>query len=174
MADDESFIAQHFQRLSNLFYLMVGLPLLAFAWVYLNLAVLNPPGFFEHPVYAWFWHVPVLLLIIGLMAGTYIRHRGHLSNYFSQADKEPQLQSLEKKVEVFYQLSLQKYLMLTGAVLLAVLSLYLSGHRGYAALYGVLLLIFSVSRPSPERFGRELKLKKEEVVEVKEELKVLR
>ena len=172
MADNESFIVQRFQRLSNLFYLMVGLPLLAFAWIYLNMATLNPPVFFEHPVYAWFWHLPVLLVMAGLTVGAYLWHRRQLKNYFSFAGKEQA--DLEEKMEVFYRVSMGKYLMLTGAVLLAVLSLYLSGHGGYTALCGVLLLIFSVSRPTPQRLGRELRLKKEEKETVKEELKQLR
>ncbi|WP_017731591.1 hypothetical protein [Nafulsella turpanensis] len=170
----ETFIAQRFQRLSNLFYLMVGLPLLCFGWVYLNLQGLSTPALFDHPVYAWFWHVPAVLLIVGLTAGAYILYRGRLKNYFSAAGKEPSLQRLENRVEVFYELSLRKYLMLTVAVLLAVLSLYLSGHKGYAAIYGILLLIFSVSRPTARGLNRDLKLNKEERLIVHEALKQLR
>lgn len=174
MAENESFIAQMFLRLTNLFYLMVGLSLLAFGWVYLNGSAIHPAAFFEHPVYAWFWHLPVFLLIVGLTAGAWVRYRKQLKKFFSESDTSPSLYGLKEKAEVFYRISLTKYLMLTAAGLLTILSLYISGHGIYTAIFGIQVLIFSISRPGGESFARDLKLNKEERGVVREELKKLR
>lgn len=167
-------IASRFQRLSSLFYLMVGLHLVAFSWVYLNLKFWTPRYFFQSPEGAVAGHVAIVGLTIGLAVLAIVRYRQRHQEMAPFAEGKEGVEALEKKVQLFYEASLQKYVFLTGATLLVVLGFYLSLNEFYVPLYAIALILFSINQPTAERLGRDMQLKKEEREMLNEELKQLK
>lgn len=185
-------VARRFEDLTNLFYLMVALPLVGFIWVYLNLREMQPWGYFKDPSWSVFLHVALLVpaLLLGLLA--FVQYRKRFNGLEVRADELPAGDSsgdsrsidsrsadsrnneeqlsreLDHKLDVFRAASLQKYMLLTASTVLVVIGFYLSAEEFYGALYGLMIIIFSVHRPTPERFGRDMRLKKEERKAVRE------
>lgn len=188
--------ARRFEELTNLFYLMVALPLVAFIWVYLNLRDLQPWGYFADPFWRVFVHVALLALALALGVLAFVQYRKRFSglepeaengtsansrprgvkgfsdhassqskasdNGSSQAEGGMLSPQLSRKFEVFKSASMQKYLLLTASTVLVVLGYYLSAEEVYGAFYAVMIIIFSVHRPTPDRFMRDMRLAKED------------
>lgn len=203
-------VARRFENLTNLFYLMVGLPLVAFIWVYLNLKQLQPLGYFADPSVRIYLHIALLALALALGLLAFLQYRkrfdglepsrqesadgnvnerdadkdglhhkdaprwnslnGDSQNRDSRKDVPRLSPQLNRKFEVFRTASMQKYLLLTASTVLVVLGYYLSAEEYYGAFYGILIVIFSVHRPTPERFMRDMRLKKEERQALREAL----
>lgn len=158
---ESNYVARKFENLSNLFYLMVGLPLLAFTWVYLNLKTISPWRYFEDPTAEIFLHAVILSAATFFVGAAFLQYRRRLSA-LEGAEDVPKAESLEEKTERFVQASLRKYLMLTAGTVLVVLGFYLSTAEFYVPVYTVLLVIFSITRPTPEKMGKDMGMKKEE------------
>lgn len=171
---EHSPIASRFQRLSSLFYLMVGLHLVAFSWVYLNLKFWTPRFFFQSPEGAVAGHVAIVGLAIVLGVLAVVRYRQRYGEMTTLAEEREGMKALEKKVQLFYEASLRKYIFFTAATLLLVLGFYLSLNEFYVPLYAIALILFSINQPTAERIGRDMQLTKEEREMLKEELKRLK
>lgn len=190
-------VARRFEDLTNLFYLMVGLPLVAFIWVYLNLKQLQPLGYFADPSLRIYLHIALLALALALGLLAFLQYRKRFdglepdreepagadflvrdssshsahngdsrsgdSRSVDSPDEAPRLSpQIIRKFELFRAASMQKYLLLTASTVLVVLGYYLSAEEYYGAFYGILIVIFSVHRPTPERFIRDMRLNKED------------
>lgn len=190
-------ISRRFEDLTNLFYLMVGLPLVGFSWVYLNLKQIQPWGYFADPSLQIYLHAALLLLglALGVLAFVQYRKRFHgleprmdelddrvssrdgfrpgndpvsdsrsidSRSGDSRNDGLPLSRPIIRKLEVFKTAAIEKYLLLTASTIIVIIGFYLSAAEFYGALYGVLIIIFSVHRPTPERFMRDMRLTKEE------------
>lgn len=168
---DASPVAALFQRLTSIYYLMVGLPLLAFSWIYLNLTLWEPWYFFDNSAVGTVGHIVLIGLAIGLAVIGIIRYR----RYFKQLEALPPgmeaTEALEWKVSAFFKASIQQCLFFTASTLLVVLGFYLSLQQFYVPLYAVLLVLFSFNRPSPERIAEDMRMKKEERLTLQEELR---
>jgi hypothetical protein len=160
-------LPSRFEDLSNLFYLMVAIPLLAFIWIYLNLQAIRPWGYFADPDYAIYVNAAMLLLALSLGVLAFVQYRRRFEGLEPEADKahgkeEGVRERLVFKFRTFKSASLQKYLLLTTCSLLVVVGYYLSAEAYYGAFYGLMIVIFSLHRPTPERFIRDMRLSKEE------------
>lgn len=159
---EHSSIANRFQRLTSFYYLMVGVPLLAFSWIYLNLKFWTPKSFFQDPETAMYGHAVFVGFAVSLAVMAFVRSR----RYYQQEGPVPPglegAEALEWKVKVFAGASVQRCLFLTASTLVVVLGFYMSLHQLYVPLYAVLLILFSVNRPSPERISSDMRMKKEE------------
>lgn len=191
-----TFVARQFENLTNIFYLMVGLPLVAFTWVYLNLQWVQPWGYFADPSWRVFLNAVILVLALALGVLAFIQYRKRYNGLEPQAgvssitssqsgdsqsidsrsidsrtDDQELSRQLIRKLEVFKSAALQKYLLLTASTVLIIIGFYLSAEEFYAALYGLMIIIFSVHRPTPERFIRDMRLGKEERQALREGLR---
>lgn len=196
--------ARRFEELTNIFYLMVALPLVAFIWVYLNLRDLQPWGYFADPFWRVFVHAAVLALALVLGVLAFVQYRKRFSglepeteepsptnfqtrnseassshksypnkasdNGSKQAEGGMLSPQLSRKFEVFKAASMQKYLLLTASTVLIVLGYYLSAEAVYGAFYGIMIIVFSVHRPTPERFMRDMRLTKKDRQTLREAL----
>lgn len=183
-------MARRFEDLTNLFYLMVGLPLVGFIWVYLNLAQIQPWGYFADPSWQVFLHAALLALALALGVMAFVQYRKRFNGLEPSTeelpsrnsrstdsrsidfrnDGQPLSRQVDRKLEVFRSAALQKYMLLTASTILVVLGFYLSAAEFYGALYGLMIIIFSVHRPTPERFARDMRLTKEERKALREAL----
>lgn len=195
-------MARRFEDLTNLFYLMVGLPLVGFSWVYLNLQQIQPRGYFADPSWQVYLHAALLLLALALGVLAFVQYRkrfhgleprmdelgggagtmgdspngdspngysrsidsrsGDSRNIDSWNDGQPLNSLIIRKLEAFRSAAIQKYLLLTASTILVIAGFYLSAAEFYGALYGLMIIVFSVQRPTPERFMRDMRLAKEE------------
>lgn len=163
----ETSVSRQFEDLTYLFYLMVAFPLVAFIWIYLNLNSIRPWGYFADPDFKVYLHAILLLLALLLAVLAFVKYRNRFYGLEPQADiphgkEEGAKQRVRQKLPVFIKAARQQHLLLTLATVLVVLGYYLSAEPYYAALYGVVIVIFSVYRPTPERFISDMRLSKEE------------
>jgi hypothetical protein len=168
---DASPIAALFQQLTSIYYLMVGLPLLAFSWVYLNLTLWEPWYFLDNSAVGTVGHIVLIGLAIGLGVMGVICYRRYLKQLEPLPPGTEATEALEWKVRVFCKVSLQQCMFLTASTLLVVLGFYVSLQQFYVPLYAVLLVFFSFNRPSPERIAEDMRMKKEERLALQEELR---
>ena len=74
----------------------------------------------------------------------------------------PNDDKLKDKLSVYFRISLIKYAILEGATIVSVVGYYLTLSNVYVGFYVVLLMIFSINRPTVYRISRDLKLEGEE------------
>lgn len=166
-----SSIAKRFQQLTSFYYLMVGIPLLAFSWIYLNMTLWFPWSFFQNSETGVYGHVILVGFAVGLAIMAFIRSRQF---YQQQGPIPPGLEgaeALDWKVKVFSGASIQKCLFLTASTLVVVVGFYLSLHQLYVPLYAILLILFSINRPSAERISSDMRMKKDEYLALVEALR---
>lgn len=154
--------ARLMETLNNLFYLMVGLSLIAFVWVYLNLPAITPNIIFSVPAYRPYLHGLFLLGSLALLIWSLVQYRKSIKDPGAFSGPENIQEKVIAKVSFFRATSLKLYLLLTLSTLLVVAGFYLSARPEYAAAYSVLLIVFSLYRPTPERMMKDMKMKKEE------------
>lgn len=159
---ESDYIARKFEKLNNLFYLMVGLPLLVFTWIYLNLKTISTWRYFEDPTAGIFLHGLILFGALYLLVFAFLRYRRDFTALEASKGASEQSENLEEKTERFFQASIRKYLMLTGSTILVIVGFYLSAEAFYAAIYSILIIAFSINRPTSDKMAKDMRLKKEE------------
>jgi protein-S-isoprenylcysteine O-methyltransferase Ste14 len=71
-------------------------------------------------------------------------------------------EELLEKVKVYSQATNQRYLILLLASLISSIGLLLSKNPVFTLLFAIVLVFFSLAKPTPDRMARLMKLKKEE------------
>jgi hypothetical protein len=148
---------QYISKISTIFYAIVGGPLMLFSIIYLRFKS-ERGGLIESfpeditPV----WHIlfPLAALLAVIAAYVYY-HR--LKKQILPAEDH------EIKLKKFYQASLVKYSILAIASLLMIASLYVTTEKIFAAGYAIVLVVFSLNRPTPYRIKKDGKLSEEEL-----------
>lgn len=155
-------VARQMETLSNLFYLMVGLSLLAFAWIYLNIKLITPNIIFSVPAYRPVLHGLILLSSLGLLIYALLQYRRRLQLPQAITAADNLSGAVEKKVSLFRAASLKMYLLLTASTFLIIGGFYLSAEPAYAVAYSVLVIVYSLHRPITDRLTKDMKMNKEE------------
>lgn len=142
-------------KLNTVFYAMVGIPLLLFVFLYLNI---NDGKVYINPLDPEIVNVllvilPVISLII-VLAGFIV--------YFKQIKVARAMEGSAAKVQAFFNASMLKYACLETGSLIAVLGYFLTSHVVFTGLYVAFLLIFSINRPTRYRMYKDLRLKQRE------------
>ncbi len=161
--NEYSSIPGKLENLNNVFYLMVGVPLLLFGWIYLNRKVLKPWYFFEDDATGAVLHI-IILVVAGFVAfRAWRKYRKELSSPdFSRASSFRDKEQILAKVNYFITASRAFYGFLTISTLMVVAGFYLSAEEFYIGAYTILLVMYSVYRPTLDRMMKEMKLSKEE------------
>lgn len=140
-------------KLINRAYLSVGLPLLAFSWIYLELLAGNiTPIATRIPVYFLMAGFSIVILVL------LVKSLRDFGAGIKDARAEPELSD---KLLSYARISLQKYLYLFVASVFAVAGLYLSASELFAAWFAVIIVIFSLANPTKDRIVADLRLKDE-------------
>lgn len=156
-------VVPELEKLTNLFFLMVGVPLVAFAWIYLNLKTINPHDIFMVPAFRPYLHAGILLLSLAIAVLAVIQYRHRFTGLEPDtSEQEGVKESLNEKVQIFKEASLKKYVLFTISTLIIIGGFYLSSEETYGAAYSILLILYSINRPTPERLVKDMRLKKEE------------
>lgn len=143
---------EYFHKLNITYYLLIAGPLVGFCYAYLQH---QAAGGLEPTVYLSWLHIS---LIIGAAVIIFIGYRSY-QRALSTIESDWLFQ---QKLKFFYRKSseLHTYFMLSNT--LAALGLYLTGEQLFAGVYAVVLVVFSLFRPTPRRIIRDLRLSKAE------------
>lgn len=141
-------------KLINQAYACVGLPLLAFSWVYLELLEGNvKPVASETLLYSLVAVVSAVILALLLKA---LRE-------FRKGVREARTESeLSDKLTLYGQVSFRKFLYLFAASVFTVAGLYLSASELFAVWFAVIVVVFSLGNPTKDRIVEDLRLKDED------------
>jgi hypothetical protein len=153
-------IKQIYETLERNVLILIAIPIPFFAVTYLN--SLNSIFSINLPEVSPFWDsfglgMVVLILIV------------HYFNFHS-AIKRIQLGNfdLQTKLALYSQATQLRFYILFVASLLCATGLLFFENAGYTIVFAVILLFFSLGKPSPDRIVRLLKLKGEEKDKVME------
>ncbi len=142
-------------KLNNLFHVLVAIPLLGFVYLYLESQVGRIQPLINNPDTVLILHYILPFIIMVESGVAFVVTRNSLS-VFPNDDK------LIEKLSVYFRISLIKYAILEGAAIVSVVGYYLTLSKVYVVFYVVLLMIFSLNRPTVYRISRDLKLAGEE------------
>jgi len=150
---------EYFHVLNITFYLLIAGPLVLFCVAYLQYegqGGLKPTHQFSA------LHVALLL---GTALSVFFAFRRYRR---AMLLVEPNW-SFRHKLRYFYQQIRQMYFWFMASNALAALGLYLTGEQLFAGLYAIVLVVFSIHRPTPRRVVRDLRLSKAEGVRLMSE-----
>ncbi len=149
------------ERLNILFYAMVGLPMLLFAWVYLPIK----------DILSWQESQAILPLGYGsyvmaiILASAAIWALRIPKNKFKQVQ---QPWSLNQKLQFYTKTYSKPFLSVMLLSLWSVALLYLTRSQLFVVVYALLLFLVSLYRPSFQRICGHLDLSKEEQSAIKD------
>lgn len=158
-------IDQYLNSMNIKFYLAVCLPLLLFVLIFLRLQEKGgiSPAFESgdsiiHPILAF-------AVILFAYPG-YVIYKRRIKSIFPE-------DGLRHKLQVFKDASIKKYLFVAFSACTANALLYYFEEQIYLMAFAVLLILFSVSRPTVYRIKKDVVLKKDEILALTEYRKYL-
>ncbi|HAA15588.1 MAG TPA: hypothetical protein DCE41_29325 [Cytophagales bacterium] len=144
----------YYNRTQTIYYLLVIIPMMAFAFFYLEARKVEFQPFLESSLHR--------LLLIGLPTGALLDLLLAFGAYYRIRNRAKKQESLRRKLEVLYRANMWKYVGLTSATILIALGMYLTRQEVMGAWLGILLFLWSWNLPTRQRFGRDLRLGKED------------
>ena len=145
----------YFNRLNLIFHGLIAVPLAAFVYLYLEIDTRGRSGALGNPeTVEWLSYVLPTVCIVEAGVAFILFSRS------IQAVREQE--GLKRKLEHYFQVILQKYLLLASSGIIAVVGLFLTASTLYTALFLFMLLFLSIHRPTVYRIARDLKLEGEE------------
>ncbi len=144
----ESFL----EKINQWFNGLIGLPLLAVGYGYLEIFTGGIKGLFEVNTYITMSVITLLLIYAVLVT------RAHKKLISSIAIDD----SLKTKLATFFIISKQYYTKIFVVSMIAVVGLYSTGSVAYAGFYAFLLFLLSIYRPSLLTVATKLGMKGEE------------
>ena len=144
----------YLQRLQTVAYLYLGAPLVLFIYAYLESSVdeLEEIVPFEYHLAVLF---PIVLLCSILMYAHWKQHR--LLTH--QISMKP---GLPEKLALYKSANNRRFMYFGLCALLITIGFYLTNFQPFAALFGLMIVLFSIYNPSSRRIVQELKLRDEE------------
>ncbi|MEM6841938.1 MAG: hypothetical protein AAF944_22045 [Bacteroidota bacterium] len=143
---------EYFHKLNITFYLLIAVPLVGFCYAYLHYEAKG--GLLPTVQFSWI-HITFILGTVLCVAYALYWYRQALQ----QLDTDWPFQ---KKLRFFYQRSRSLHTILMVSNGLAALGLYLTGEQLFAGVYAIVLVVFSLYRPTYRRVVRDLRLSKAE------------
>lgn len=145
----------YLNRLSLIFHALVGVPLLAFVFIYLELDTGGLSALIKDPeiVKMLSYILPTISMVLAGIA--FILFKKNLPQAVGE-------NNLRTKLNSYFTVIVQKYTLFEASSLLAVAGLFLTGNIIYTIIYLAMLLLLSLHRPTVHRISRDLKLKDDE------------
>lgn len=141
-------IAQYFNKLNSVLFLMMMVPLLGFITIY----------FFPNPSAVGPWNATVVGIFL-LVALGWIMTKIHFDKKIKSARNA---QGLGAKLDHYFQITIVRFGFLSGLWLLLALGLYLSDNDIFAVVYFAGLGLSAAHWPTAGKACRDLKLKGDE------------
>jgi hypothetical protein len=142
------------QRLQTSGYLFLAGPLLFFIFIYLHSSTDQLYPTIE-PDYALHVFLPT---IVAAGISVYIG----LATYNRQKADAAKTQNFQLKLKAYEKASRVRFLAFGIATALVTLGFYLTNYQPFAALFGMMIVLFSIHNPSPRRVVQALRLQGDE------------
>lgn len=156
-------IPEYINELRSWAYISLALPLLSFFWIYLRWSSENElRQQAETELDRWIVGIgafsSVLLIVYGM--------RSHKKTLL----KARSFGEISSKMKYYKVAKKSIFIFLPSSALIATASFYLTAHAIFAAIFSVVLILYSVYNPSPDRLIRETRTSKEDASRVMSEI----
>lgn len=142
---------EYLRGLINLAYMHVGLPLLLFAWIYLESTSGQLSGYLGKVMSLVVFFFCLLITFVSVYIG---------QQYFNRSIKLAKQQTtLREKLAVYRQAVSTKFFSFSIPSLLVAIGLFLTDNDLFAILFAILIVLFSINNPSARKIAKELGLK---------------
>ncbi len=141
---------EYIRKLINIAYLGIGIPLLFFIWVYLESTAetLNP---IVHEEYKMIVFIPVFIFSILLIVWGHKKYNIILSE---ARERDP----LSEKLKQYQQGTIIRFITYSISSLLISIGFFLTDFQVFAALFGIMIVLFSINNPNARKVVKDLKL----------------
>lgn len=139
------------RHIQNVAYLCLGIPLLFFIYLYLESSVDQLEAKIPEE-YQLMLFIPFLLLSAGMIIWGMRKYRAKVAGAIEAGD-------LKEKLTIYQKGSMMRFLVYGISSLLITFGFYLTDFQAFAALFGIMLVLFSINNPNAGKIAGELKLK---------------
>ena len=138
-------------RVSTIYFGMVGAPLLFFLFIYMNITKRGDttPLLNQNLVSILSYQIPVVTIIASFVGFYY---------YYSNLKLTRQKETLREKLDELRKILFIKFYFLLASNALSVFALYITKDLIHAGLYVLLLVAYTVTNPSINKIARDLRL----------------
>jgi hypothetical protein len=144
----------YIQKLQTFAYVCLGFPLLFFIYFYLESSVDRLEPKIGHE-YSLFIFIPAFLMSMILI---YLGFRNYHSMKLSAIEKV----DFKEKLRLYLKASNTRFLYYGACTSIITLGFFITNYEPFAALFGVMIVFFSIHNPNARKIVNELKLKGEE------------
>ena len=144
----------YLQKLQNVAYISLGFPLIFFIYGYLESSVDQLEGMVPDN---YLFVVLTIAVLISVISITWSFKK--YNSFLSQATEKSQL---KEKLELYRSANNYRFMTYGFIAWLLSISFYVTNHQPLAAIFGILLVLFSIHNPSSRRIVNELQLKKQD------------
>ncbi len=142
---------EYVRKLINIAYLNIGIPLLFFAWVYLESnAETLIPKVAENQRLILFIPIVVTSLVFILFG-----HKKH-SYFTKKARKE---EDFVNKLVIYQKATTHRFIFYSISSLLITFGFFMTDFQPFAALFGIMIVLFSINHPNAKKVADDLRLK---------------
>jgi hypothetical protein len=142
---------EYIRKLINIAYLSIGIPLLLFIYVYLESTAetLIPIVKQEYNMMVF---IPIFIVSLALIVWGNKKYKNHLSE---AGVKE----LLSEKLIIYQKGTTIRFVSYSISSLLISIGFYLTDLQVFAALFGIMIVLFSINNPNARKVAIDLKLK---------------
>ena len=141
----------YLQKLQTFAYLCLGLPLLFFIYLYLESSVDQLTGLIAEDHHMGFLIVMTIVGILIIFVG--IKKRRQLLEEAMQKEK------LVEKLKIYRLSNNLRFLSYGLSSSIVTIGFYLTNFQAFAALFGIMIVLFSIHNPNSRKIVTDLKLK---------------
>ena len=141
---------EYIRKLINIAYLSIGIPLLFFIWVYLeSTAETLIPMINQEYTLAVF--IPIIIFSLLLIIWGYKKYNNSLS-------EARMIEPLSDKLVVYQKGTAIRFITYSISSLLISIGFFLTDFQPFAALFGIMIVLFSINNPNARMVVRDLHL----------------
>ena len=144
----------YIQKIQTIAYLCLGIPLLFFIYLYLESSV----GRLEEKIqtsYHPYALIPIVIFCSLLILWGMIKYRFFINQSLSRSE-------LREKLKIYEHANVYRFVSYGISTSLISIGFYLTDAQPFAALFAIMIVLFSINNPSSRKIITELKLNKSE------------
>ncbi|MCG8309673.1 MAG: hypothetical protein MI975_19920 [Cytophagales bacterium] len=139
------------QRLQTIAYLNLGAPLIPFIYLYLESSVDELEEIIQAEYHA-VTLIPIVILCLMIIYRGIRKHRSMLEK--ARLGKE-----LKEKLILYRKANNYRFFTYGLSSILITIGFYLTNFQAFAALFGIMIVLFSINNPNTRKIVNDLKLK---------------
>ena len=141
----------YLQKLQTIAYLSLGAPLLFFIYIYLESSVDQLEEKIPSNYHAVML-ISILLICVIIIYWSVKKYKYFIKETFVASE-------LKEKLKLYQIANNNRFIIYGASAMLISLGFYLTNYQPFAALFGIMIVLFSINNPNTRRIVNELKLK---------------